>query len=331
MFGGAKSAAEEMSVETAIGKMLDGGMNDAEIAAQLVEINRKGFSVEEIRGAAAALRARMTPFEGAGDAIDCCGTGGDQAGTLNVSTATAFVLAGGGCRVAKHGNRAVSSQSGSTDVLGALGVKTDVPAEVMQKAIRDARICFLAAPLYHPAMKQVAAARKSLGQRTIFNLLGPLANPAGVKRQLIGVFDESYCAIFCEILKQLGSARAWVVHGHDGLDEISTTGASKVSELDKGNIRHFSVKPDDVFIKPVKLQALKGGDATVNAQRMLELLRGEAGPYRDIVLMNAAAGLIVTGSAKNLEEGMAEARKSIDSGAAKAALNKLIAITQGTA
>ncbi len=312
-------------------RMLDGAMSDAEIAAALTQISEKGFDHEEILSGVDVLRERMTVFEGAEDAFDCCGTGGDRHGTVNISTAVTFVLAGGGVRVAKHGNRAVSSKSGSSDMLQALGVSTDVPQEIMQKALKSAGVCFLAAPLYHPAMKRVAAARKQLGTRTIFNLLGPLASPARVKRQLIGVYDKIHCRNFSEILKKLGSTHALVVHGRDGMDEITTTTATDAVELKNGGFQNVVFTPEKAGMLQVTLEDLKGGDAVTNAEKLKALLKGEKGPYRDIVVLNAAVAFAIADKASGLEEGLAMARDSLDSGAANHALQRLISITNGGA
>ncbi len=315
-------------VQAAIGRMLDGRMEDSAISSFLLDLNRRGFGKEEMTGAAKALRERMILFEGAEDALDCCGTGGDMHGTLNISTAAAFVLAGGGVRVAKHGNRAVSAQSGSTDVLAALGVRTDVPPPVMQQALKETNICYLAAPLYHPAMKRVAGLRKQLGVRTIFNLLGPLASPANAKYQIIGVYDKNFLSVFPEILKELGSRRVYVVHGRDGLDEITTTGPTDIATLEEdGRTGGFTLDPATFDIPKGTLDALKGGDAPTNARRLRALLEGEKGPCRDIVMLNAAAGFIVAGKTKDFRQGLACAADSLDSGAALGALEKLAALS----
>ncbi|MBI3418777.1 MAG: anthranilate phosphoribosyltransferase [Proteobacteria bacterium] len=312
-------------------RMLDGKMEDEEVKSSLLQLNTRGFGKEEILAAANALRERMTAFKGAEDAIDVCGTGGDQRGTLNVSTAVAFVLAGGGVRVAKHGNRAVSSHSGSTDVLVALGINTDVPAAVMQKALRETHFCYLAAPLYHPAMKYVAKARQELGVRTIFNLLGPLVNPARVKCQVIGVYDEAYLKIFPDILKELGSTHVYVVHGDDGLDEITTTAKTHIAELNEGQVSQRVFDATSMGIARTTLDALRGRDALYNAAQLKGLLQGEKGPYRDMVLVNAGAGFVVAGKAEYLLEGMKLAAQSIDSGQALKVLEKFVAITKEAA
>jgi anthranilate phosphoribosyltransferase len=287
----------------------------------------RGETVPEIVGGARALRARMLRAEAPGNAVDTCGTGGDAAGTYNISTAAAFVLAGTGVPVAKHGNRSVSSKSGSSDVLAALGVNLDAPLAATEKAIREAGIGFLFAPRHHGAMRHVAPVRQSLRLRTLFNLLGPLANPAGVSRQVLGVYSDEWLMPLAEVLKQLGAESAWVVHGADGLDELSTTGENKVVVLKNGKISEMTVTPDEVGLPRAKLKDLVGGDADENAKALLRLLEGEEGPYRDIVLLNAAAGLVVAGRATGLEEGVHIAKSTIDAGSAKRALNELIRIT----
>jgi anthranilate phosphoribosyltransferase len=329
-FGKQEPKAETNEFSPVFDAMFDGKMNDGEIADYLTDLNKRGFGEEEIYAAASSLRKRMTVFKGAEDAVDVCGTGGDRHGTLNVSTAAAFVLAGGGVKVAKHGNRAVSSLSGSSDVLGALGANIDVSPSVMQESFQETNLCYLAAPLYHPAMKHVAMARKQLGTRTIFNVLGPLVNPAKVKRQVIGVYDESYLKIFARILKKLGSTHVWVVHGKDGLDEITTTCATSVAMCDFEGDKDFSVQtltPAPLGLPQVSLDDLKGGDATHNAKKLKGVLDGEKGPYRDIVLLNTAAGFVVAGKAKDIQSGMTLAAEAIDSGRAAQVLDKFAAIT----
>jgi anthranilate phosphoribosyltransferase len=329
-FGKQEPKAETNASSAIFEAMLDGRMNDGEIAAYLSELNKRGFGEDEIYAAALAMRKRMTVFKGAEDAVDVCGTGGDRHGTLNVSTAAAFVLAGGGVKVAKHGNRAVSSLSGSSDVLGALGANIEVSASVMQESFQETNLCYLAAPLYHPAMKHVAMARKQLGTRTIFNVLGPLVNPAKVKRQVIGVYDESYLNIFAHILKKLGSTHVWIVHGKDGLDEITTTSATSVAMCNFEGNKDFNMQtltPAPLGLPQVTLNDLKGGDATYNAKKLKGLLQGEKGPYRDIVLLNTAAGFVVAGKTSDIRGGMKLAAESIDSGNAARVLDKFAAIT----
>jgi anthranilate phosphoribosyltransferase len=273
------------------------------------------------------MRRYMVPVEAPPDAVDIVGTGGDGHGTYNVSTCAAFVTAGAGVPVAKHGNRAVSSLSGASDVLDALGVKLDVPPIIITRAIAEAGVGFMWAPVHHPAFKAWAPVRAELGIRTIFNLLGPLCNPAGVKRQVVGVFNPRWVEPLAEVLKNLGSEHAWVVHGSDGLDELTTTGISQVAELSDGAVAVFEVAPEDAGLPRVKLDALKGGDAKANAAAIRDVLAGKPGPFRDIVLLNSAAALIVADKAANLADGVERAARSIDTGAAARSLDKLIAVT----
>jgi anthranilate phosphoribosyltransferase len=273
------------------------------------------------------MRSAMVPVGAPPDAVDIVGTGGDGHGTYNVSTCAALVAAGAGVPIAKHGNRSVSSLSGSSDVLTALGVKLDVSPETIASTISSANVGFMWAPMHHPAMKHWAPVRAELGIRTLFNLLGPLSNPANVKRHVVGVFHEGWVEPLAEVLKKLGSVHAWVVHGSDGLDELTTTGKTHVAELKDGDISVFDVTPDLAGLPVATLADLKGGDASVNAIAIQEVLRGKAGSFRDIVLMNAAAALIVAGKAANLADGVDRAMRAIDGGAAAQALEKLIAIT----
>lgn len=321
-------ALSEAEAEAAFDTLMAGEATPAQIAGLLMALRVRGETVDEITGAARVMRARMSAIEAPKDAIDVCGTGGDAQGTVNISTTVAFVVAGCGVAVAKHGNRAISSRSGGADVLGALGVTIDAPFPVLEEALREARVAFLMAPRHHAAMRHVAGPRVELGTRTIFNLLGPLANPARVKRQLVGVFARRWVAPLAETLGRLGAERAWVVHGSDGLDELTVTGESHVAEWHEGRVREFTVKPADAGLKLASPAALKGGDAAENAEALRAVLRGIGGPYRDAVLLNAAAALIVAGRAGELREGVALAAKSIDSGAALAALEALIAITR---
>ncbi|MCC7251973.1 anthranilate phosphoribosyltransferase [Hyphomicrobium sp.] len=303
----------------------------AQMAAFLMGLRVRGETVEEIAGAARALRERMTSVAVAPGAIDIVGTGGDGHGTFNVSTGAAIVAAGAGLKVAKHGNRSVSSLSGASDVLAALGVKLDCGPALVARAVEEAGVGFLWAPAHHPAMKAWAPARAELGVRTLFNLLGPICNPAGVRHHILGVFAPEWVLPIAEALRALGSMRAWVVHGHDGLDELSTTGSTMVAALENGKITTFEVTPEDAGLARVSLADLKGGDGAHNAQALRELLAGKPGPYRDIVLFNTAAALIVAGRASSLAEGVALAEEAITSGRAAAALDKLVAISQGPA
>jgi anthranilate phosphoribosyltransferase len=286
--------------------------------------------VDELTGGAEALRERMVMVQAPADAVDTCGTGGDASGTFNVSTAAALVVAACGVPVAKHGNRALSSKAGSADVLAALGVNIDAEPARVERAIREAGIGFMMAPRHHGAMRHVAGARVELGTRTIFNLLGPLANPAGARRQLLGVFARDWIEPLARVLGQLGSERAWVVHGAHGLDELSTTGPSQVAELRAGRVTTFEVTPEDAGLPRARLGDLRGADATTNADALRALLDGVRGPYRDIVLLNSAAVLVIAERAVDLTAGVARAVEAIDGGGAKAALARLVAISSAT-
>ncbi|MGD9668341.1 MAG: anthranilate phosphoribosyltransferase [Hyphomicrobiaceae bacterium] len=314
-------------IESALDIMSSGGATPVQMGAFLMALRVRGETVEEITGAARLLRARMLTVNAPAGAVDIVGTGGDQHGTYNVSTCAAIVAAGAGAKVAKHGNRSVSSLSGASDVLTALGVKVDVGPNVVARAISQAGVGFMWAPMHHPAMKQWAPVRAELGIRTIFNLLGPLCNPAGVRHQVLGVFDKKWVEPLAHVMKNLGSEHVWVVHGSDGMDELTTTGASTVAELKDGDIAVFEVTPEDAGIARASLADLKGGDAAANAAAIRVLLQGEPGPFRDIVMLNAAAALIVAGKAASLADGVERAARSIDNGSAMAALDKLIAAT----
>lgn len=320
------SLTEEETRE-AFQTMMSGVATPVQMAAFLMALRVRGETIPEITGATRLMRERMVPVEAPSGAVDIVGTGGDGHNTFNVSTAAAIVAAGAGVPVAKHGNRSVSSLSGASDVLTALGVKIDVAPMAISREIAEAGVGFMWAPMHHPAMKHWAPARAELGIRTIFNLLGPLANPAGVKRQVVGVFNAAWTEPIAEVLGNLGSVHAWVVHGSDGLDEITTTGPTRVTELKDGAIHTFEVRPSDAGLPPATLEDLKGGDATVNAAKIRELLAGEPGPFRDIVLLNAGAALIVGGKASDLREGSARAARAIDDGAAARALDKLVAVS----
>lgn len=296
-------------------------------AAFLALLRGRGETVAEITGAATLLRKTMLTVDAPPDAVDIVGTGGDGHGTYNVSTCASFVAAGCGLKVAKHGNRAVSSKSGASDVLAALGVKLDCPRETVTRAINEAGVGFLWAPLYHPLMKTWAPVRAEIGFRSIFNLLGPICNPAGVTRQVVGVFDQNWLTPIAETLRNLGSTRAWVVHGADGLDELTTTGITNVAELRDGKVRAHRITPQAAGLPLATLADLTGGDAAHNARALRDVLEGKASAYRDIVLLNTAATLIVAGRAESLEQGVTLAARAIDTGAALAALDKLIKIT----
>ncbi len=331
---GLVAAGERLTVEQArraFDIMMSGDATPAQIGGFLMALRVRGETVEEITGGAMTMRAKALAIEAPEDAMDVVGTGGDAHGTYNISTATAFVVAGAGVPVAKHGNRAFSSKSGAADVLAALGVNLDADMALVQRAIRDAGICFLMAPRHHGAMRNVGGPRVELGTRTIFNLLGPLSNPAGVKRLVVGVFDRAWVEPLAQVLGNLGAERAWVVHGADGMDELTTTGPTLVAALDGGAVKSFEVAPEDAGIERARLSELKGGDAATNAAAIRALLGGEAGPFRDIVLFNAAAALIVAGRAGDLREGAELAARSIDSGAALAKLDSLVRVTNAPA
>ncbi len=313
--------------ETAFNIIMSGDATEAQIGAFLMALRVRGETVDEITGAVRTMRAKALAVDAPADAMDVVGTGGDGSGTYNISTAAAIVVAGCGVSVAKHGNKALSSKSGAADVLAAMGVNIDADVALVGKAIKEAGIGFLMAPRHHSAMKHVGPARVQMGTRTIFNLLGPLSNPAGVKRQFTGVFARAWVEPLAQVLKNLGCEAAWVVHGADGLDEMTTTGASHVAQLKLGEITTFEVTPDDAGLATAQPEDLKGNDAAHNAEALIEVLDGVQGPYRDIVLYNAAGALIVAAKAQDLKEGAAMAAKAIDGGKAKAALDKLIAIT----
>jgi anthranilate phosphoribosyltransferase len=293
----------------------------------LMALRVRGETVDEITGAVTVMREKMTRVAAPAGAIDVVGTGGDASGSFNISTSAAFIVAGAGVPVAKHGNRALSSRSGAADVLGALGVNIELPADGVARCIHEAGIGFMFAPAHHPAMKNVGPTRVELGTRTIFNLLGPLSNPAGVKRQMVGVFSRQWVEPLAQVLKNLGSEHVWVVHGSDGLDEITTSGPTYVAALENGAVRAFEVTPEEVGLSRVKPDALRGGDAGHNAQALGDVLKGKKGAFRDVALLNAAAGLIVAGRAKDLKAAIALAEKSVDSGEAENRLQRLIKIS----
>jgi anthranilate phosphoribosyltransferase len=307
--------------------MMSGEATPSQMGALLMALRVRGETVDEITGAVSAMRAKMLRVSAPADAIDVVGTGGDASGSYNISTCAAFIVAGAGVPVAKHGNRALSSRSGAADVLGALGVKIDLPPEAISRCIAEAGIGFMFAPAHHPAMKHVGPTRVELGTRTIFNLLGPLSNPAGVKRQMVGVFSKQWIEPLAHVLKNLGSERAFVVHGSDGLDEITTSGPTAVAALENGTVRTFEIDPESVGLKRVKPEALRGGDAETNAAALKRVLEGEKGAFRDIAALNAAAALVVAGRATDLAAGVALAQKSIDSGEAEGRLDRLILVS----
>jgi anthranilate phosphoribosyltransferase len=308
--------------------IMSGAATEAQIGALLMGMRVRGETVEEITGAARALRARAVPVRAPEGAIDTCGTGGDAKGTHNISTCAAFVVAGAGVPVAKHGNRSISSRSGSADVLAALGVNIECGPETIARCIEACGLGFMFGPAHHAAMRHVAKVRTELGIRTIFNLLGPLANPAGTKYQVVGVFSEDWVEPIAQVLGLLGAERAWVVHGEDGLDELTTTGISQVAVLDKGQVSTFRISPRNAGLPEARPQDLIGSDAAENAAHIRAVLQGNQGPLRDIVLLNAAAALLVAGKAKTLREGVALAAESIDSGKARGVLEGLVKLSR---
>lgn len=321
------ASLSEADAEAAFEVLMSGTATPAQIGGFLMALRVRGESVNEIVGAARVMRAKALKVDAPADAIDTCGTGGDGASTYNISTASALVAAACGVKVAKHGNRAVSSKSGTADVLAELGVNIEASPEVIARCIKETNIGFLFAQRHHLATKHVAPVRQELAQRTIFNLLGPLSNPAGAKRQLIGVFAHKWIVPMAETLARLGSERAWVVHGSDGLDEITTTGATFVAELNGDTFRTFEIVPEDAGLKRAKPEELTGGNAAANAAAMRTLLHGRGGPYRDIVVLNAAAALVIANKAPNLKDGAAMALDAIMSGKAAKTLAALAAIS----
>lgn len=314
--------------ERAFQIIMNGGATPAEMAALLTALKMKGETPAEIIGAAMIMRDKATkikvPPKLADIAMDTCGTGGDYSGTLNISTAVAFILAGCGVPIAKHGNRAISSRSGSADVLAELDVNIDATPETSQKCLEKAGICFMLAPTYHKAMRHVMPVRQELGFRTIFNLLGPLTNPARVKRQIVGVYSREVMPIYAEALLGLGVERAWVVASRDELDEISIADETYVISIENGQTESFTVTPEEAGLPRADLKELEGGDAQYNSMEIRSLLGGKKSPYRDVVLLNAAAGLIVAGLVNELKEGVSYAADSIDSGKAAKVLQKLV-------
>jgi anthranilate phosphoribosyltransferase len=322
---GAALSREEAAA--AFEQMMAGEATPSQMGALLMALRVRGETVEEITGAVTAMRAKMLRVNAPPDAIDVVGTGGDASGSFNISTCAALIVAGAGVPVAKHGNRALSSRSGAADVLAALGVNIDLTPEQIGHCIREAGIGFMFAPAHHPAMKNVAATRVELGTRTIFNLLGPLSNPAGVRRQMIGVFSRHWTEPLAQVLKNLGAECVWVVHGSDGLDEITTSGPTTVTALDAGVIRTFEISPEQVGLSKTKPEALRGGDAAVNATAVQDVLEGKKTPFRDVALFNAAAALVVAGKATNLKAGFELATHSVDSGEAEGRLDRLIVVS----
>src|SRR5713101_2739057 len=312
---------------SAFDSMMSGEATPSQMGGLLMALRVRGETVDEITGAVSAMRSKMLRVSAPADAVDVVGTGGDGSGSVNVSTCASFIVAGAGVPVAKHGNRALSSRSGAADVLGALGVNIELAPESVGRCIKEAGIGFMFAPAHHPAMKNVGPTRVELGTRTIFNLLGPLSNPAGLKRQMVGVFSRQWIEPLAHVLKNLGSESVWVVHGSDGLDEITTAGPNHVAALENGAVRTFEITPEEMGLQRVKSEALRGGEAKENAQALVDVLKGKQGPFRDVAVLNAAAALVVAARAKNLKQALTLAQTSIDSGEAASRLQQLVAIS----
>ncbi|HUF85895.1 MAG TPA: anthranilate phosphoribosyltransferase [Thermohalobaculum sp.] len=317
--------------EAAFDILMSGEATPAQIGGLLIALRTRGETVDEIAGAAAAMRAKSARVAAPGGAMDIVGTGGDGKGTLNISTAAAFVVAGAGVPVAKHGNRALTSKSGAADTMAQLGIDVMVGASVAERALASCGICFMMAPMHHAAMKHVMPARLELGTRTVFNILGPLTNPAGVRYQLTGAFSAALLRPMAETLRALGSEAAWLVHGADGTDEVSISGPTRVVALGHGEIGELEVHPEDAGLPTHPLEAILGGTPEENVKKLRALLDGAPGAYRDAVVLNAAAALVVVGRASDLRSGAEMARESIDSGAARAKVEALAAATHGGA
>ncbi|SEI05386.1 anthranilate phosphoribosyltransferase [Tardiphaga sp. OK245] len=322
---GASLSREEASA--AFDSMMSGEATPSQMGGLLMALRVRGETVDEITGAVEVMRAKMLRVDAPAGAVDVVGTGGDGSGSVNVSTCASFIVAGCGVPVAKHGNRALSSRSGAADVLAALGVRIDLTPDDVSRCLRETGIGFMFAPAHHPAMKNVGPTRVELATRTIFNLLGPLSNPAGVTRQMVGVFSRQWVLPLAQVLKNLGSESAWVVHGSDGLDEITLTGPTFVAALENGNIRSFEISPEDAGLPRTGPDSLKGGDAQENAASLQAVLDGKPSAFRDVALLNAAAALVVAGKVKDVKEGVALGQKSLDSGAALEKLKRLVAVS----
>ncbi|MBL4804579.1 MAG: anthranilate phosphoribosyltransferase [Alphaproteobacteria bacterium] len=329
-FPDGKTPLSEEDMITTMSAIMEGRVDEDDLSTFLVNMNDRGETVEELTGAARVMREKATSLKAPYGAVDCCGTGGDKSGTYNISTAVALVAAACGVPVAKHGNRAASSKSGAADVLEVLGVNLDMTRERLEAALETLHFAFLMAPNHHQAMKHVVPVRKKLGRRTIFNLLGPLANPAGTRLQLIGVFDKQWLEPMAETLRNLGTKRAWVVHGSDGLDEITVTGPTSVAVLDQeGNIENKTITTEHFDLPVHDLEKLKGGDAEENAQALRAVLEGQKCAYRDIVVANTAAVLVVHGKKETLAEGAKLAKSVIDDGVALQTLKDYVAFSRG--
>jgi anthranilate phosphoribosyltransferase len=320
----------ESEAEAAFDIIMSGNATPSQMGGFLMALRVRGETVDEITGAARIMRAKAVPIDAPPGTIDTCGTGGDSSGSFNISTASALVVAGCGVPVAKHGNRALSSKSGSADVLTALGVNIDADLAIVRQCLWEIGIGFMMAPRHHSATRHVAPARVELGTRTIFNLLGPLSSPAKARRQLVGVFALEWVRPMAEVLGRLGSERAWVVHG-EGLDELTTAGTTTVAALNDGKVEMFEITPEDVGLERVRLPDIKGGEPQHNARLMRDVLDGAGGPLRDVVLLNSGAALVIAGRAAELEDGIELGARSLDSGAARRVLNELIARTNAPA
>jgi len=328
-FDGKTPLTEDQMID-AMNQIMSGEVSDGDLSEFLLNMAERGETVDELTGAARVMREKASGLKAPYGAVDCCVTGGDKSGTYNISTAVALVAASCGVPVAKHGNRASSSKSGAADVLEVLGVNLEPPTKRLEEALEHIRFAFLMAPRHHQAMKHVMPVRKALGTRTIFNLLGPLANPAGTRHQLIGVFDKYWIDPMIQTLKNLGTKKAWVVHGSDGLDEITVTGPTHVAILDQeGNIENKKLTPEHFGLKTHDLEKLAGGDAEENAKALRAVLEGQKGAYRDIVLANTAAVLVIHGNAESLEDGVKKAAESLDHGLALQTLKDYIAFSRG--
>ncbi|MCB2111437.1 MAG: anthranilate phosphoribosyltransferase [Defluviimonas sp.] len=324
----ADRALTRAEAEAAFEALFEGTATPSQMGGFLMALRTRGETVEEIAAAARVMRAKCHAVRAPERAIDIVGTGGDGKGTLNISTATAFVVAGAGVVVAKHGNRNLSSRSGAADALTQMGVNVMIGPEAVERALQSCGIAFMMAPMHHPAIRHVMPTRSELGTRTVFNLLGPLTNPAGVKRQLTGAFSARWIRPMAETLGQLGSETAWIVHGADGTDEISIAGPTAVAALEAGTVREFTLHPEDAGLPVHPFEAIMGGTPEQNAQAFRALLGGQSGAFRDAVLLNSAAALVIAGAAADLKEGVARAGESIDSGAARARIEALARATQ---
>jgi anthranilate phosphoribosyltransferase len=322
---GASLSREE--ARSAFDDLLSGEVTPAQAGAFLMALRVRGEALDEIVGAVTAMRGRMLRVDAPPAAIDIVGTGGDHSGSYNISTLASIIVASCGVPVAKHGNRAASSRSGAADVLAALGVKLGLDPDGLALCLQNAGVCFMFAQAHHASMRHVAPVRVELGTRTLFNLLGPLANPAGVRRQLLGVFSESWLEPLTQVLRELGSERVWTVHGSDGLDEITTTGPTHVVALENGEIRRFTVSPEEVGLARARPEDLKGADPEHNARELRAVLDGANSAYRDVAVLNAGAALVVAGKSETLEAGVETAARAIDSGAAKSTLQRLVEVS----